>query len=134
WGKDWDAAAGLIETVGTDFAARGFFVTLQRWILDLPEEIREQRPRLLYLLGHAIWAQSEFAKADPYLERALAGFRQRNDAAGQAETLAALSNAAVMLNQFDRAKALIEEALTFEAPPASRVQLHTAAGWIAINT
>lgn len=128
----WDGAAAEIEAVGAEYARRGFVHTLQRWISELPDEIRLRYPRVLYLLGHAIWAQSEFSRAQPYLEQALEGFRRAGDLVGQGEAIAALANSALMNNRLDESRDMIREALSFDIPAASRVQIHTASAWAAI--
>ncbi len=130
--ENWDAAAAEIEAVGPDYAQRGFVVTLQRWIAELPPEVRLRHPRVLYLLGHAIWTQSEFSKAQPYLEQALEGFRRNHDSVGQGETLVALANSALMNNRFDESRELLREALAFDIPDVSRVQIYTANAWDSI--
>lgn len=128
----WDSAAAEIEAIGPEYAHRGFVVTLQRWISELPKEVRMRHPRVLYLLGHAIWTQSEFSKAQPYLEQALEAFRQNNDPVGQGETLVALANSALMNSRFDESRELLREALSFDIPPVSLVQIHTASAWDSI--
>ena len=129
----WDEAAVEIESVGPDHMRRGFTATLRRWILELPLDVRRSHPRVALLLGSSIWARSEFNEAWLYFEEAVEGFRQRGDPTGQGEALVALSMTAAMLSQADRAEALFREALTFPLPPASRVELHAAAGWDATN-
>ncbi len=78
----WESASAEIEAIGPEYARRGFVTTLQRWISELPAEVRLRLPRVLYLLGHAIWTQSEFSQAQPYLEQALEGFRRNGDLSG----------------------------------------------------
>jgi len=129
---NWDAAASEIASIGPEYARLGFVVTLQRWIAEFPDAVRLRYPRVLYLLGHAIWTQSEFSQAQPYLEQALEGFRQNNDLAGQAEALVALANSALMNNRFDDSREMIRQALTFDIPADSRVQIYTATTWDAI--
>jgi LuxR family maltose regulon positive regulatory protein len=129
---NWDAAAAEIEAIGPEYARRGFVHTLQRWISELPDEARLRRPRILYLLGHAIWTQSEFSQAQPYLEQALEGFRRNQDIVGQGETLVALANSAVMNNRFGESREMIREALALDLPDSGRVQLHSASAWDAI--
>ena len=130
--KAWDAAAAEIEAIGPEYAHRGFVTTLQRWISELPKEVRMQHPRVLYLLGHAIWTQSEFSNAQPYLEQALEAFGQNNDHVGQGETLVALANSALMNSRFDESRELLREALSFDIPAVSLVQIHTASAWDSI--
>ena len=128
----WDEAACEIERLGPDYSNRGFVVTLRRWISALPERVRDEHPRVLYLLGQLIWTQTEFAKAQPYIEKALAAFRNTNDLAGQGEALIALANSALMFNELEKCRDLLREALTYDIPFASRVQLHSASAWDGI--
>jgi LuxR family maltose regulon positive regulatory protein len=130
--ESWDEAAAEIEAVGPEYARRGFVITLRRWIFALPEEVRLRHPRVMYLLGHAIWTQSEFSAAQPWIEQALEGFRRIGDTAGQGEAILALANSAVMNNRLEECQQLIQEALSFDIPPASRAQIHTASAWAAI--
>ncbi|MEI9811485.1 MAG: LuxR C-terminal-related transcriptional regulator [Acidobacteriota bacterium] len=130
--ESWDAAAAAIEAIGPDYVQRGFAVTLHRWISALPEGVRQRNPRVLYLLGHAIWTQRDFSQAQPYLEQALEGFRRNKDHAGQGEALAALSNSALMNLRFDESRELLREALSFDLPEASRLHIHAVSSWDAI--
>jgi LuxR family transcriptional regulator, maltose regulon positive regulatory protein len=131
-GKAWDEAAAEIERVGPEYAARGFVATLRRWIDQLPESVRERHPRVLYLFGQAIWTLSEFSQAHPFIEKALEGFRTTGDHEGQAQAIIALANSALMANELDKCRDLLKEALSFDIPASSRVQLHTASAWEAI--
>ena len=131
-GKAWEEAAQEIERIGPEYTMRGFVATLRRWIGELPEAVQAQHPRILYFLGQAVWILSEFAEAQPYIEKALDGFRRTNDHEGQAEATVAMANSALMLNELDRCRDLLKEALTFDIPPAGRIQLHTACAWEAI--
>jgi LuxR family maltose regulon positive regulatory protein len=130
--QSWDAAADEIAVIGPDYILRGFLTTLKRWITTLPDEARLRNPRTLYLLGYAVWTQSEFSQAQPYLEQALEGFRRNKDFVGQGEALAALSNAALMNNQLEEARDLLKEALSFDLTEASRLQIHSVSVWDAI--
>lgn len=130
--EDWEEAAAEIERIGPELTRRGLVTTLRRWIGALPESVQTQHPRVLYLLGQAVWILSDFAEAQPHIEKALDGFRQINDHAGQAEATIALANSALMLNELDRCRDLLNEALTFDIPAPGRIQLHSASVWEAI--
>ena len=130
--KAWEEAAQEIERIGPEYAMRGFVATLRRWIGELPEAVQSRHPRILYLMGQAVWILSEFVEAQPYIEKALAGFRNTNDHAGQAEATIALANSALMTNELDKCRSLLKEALTFDIPAAGRIQLYTASAWEAI--
>jgi LuxR family maltose regulon positive regulatory protein len=84
--KAWDEAAAEIERIGPEYAARGFVVTLKRWIDELPADVRDRHPRLLYLLGQAVWTLSEFAEAYPYIESVSARRRLRWPGRGHRRT------------------------------------------------
>jgi LuxR family maltose regulon positive regulatory protein len=129
--KAWEEAAAEIERIGPEYTMRGFVATLRRWIGELPETVQEQHPRVLYLLGQAVWILSEFIAAQPYIEKALDAFRKSNDHAGQAEATIALANSALMTNELDKCRELLKEALTFDIPAAGRIQLETASAWEA---
>lgn len=128
----WDEAAVVIEKIGPEYATRGFAVTLKRWIEALPAAVRNRHPRILYLLGQTVWTLTEFAEAQPYIEAALAAFRRANDHVGQSEALTALANSALMMNDLDKCRALLKEAMTYDLTPTSRVHLCAAAAWDAI--
>jgi LuxR family maltose regulon positive regulatory protein len=130
--ESWDEAALEVEAAGPEYVRRGFVVTLRRWIFRLPEEVRLRHPRVLYLMGHAIWTESEFSAAQPWIEQALEGFRRVGDTAGQGEAILALANAALMNNRLEESRQLIQEASSFDIPPASRAQICTASAWAAI--
>jgi ATP/maltotriose-dependent transcriptional regulator MalT len=129
----WEEAAGEIVRIGPEYIRLGFAVTLRRWILEIPEEMRRRHPRLALLLGTSIWVRAELSQAQAYFEEALDGFRRSADEAGQGESLVALSITAIMFSQPERARELFEEALGYPLPPASRLELHAAAGWDALN-
>ena len=130
--KAWPEAAREIEAIGPEHNRLGLVASLRRWISELPESVRDQHPRVLYLFGQAVWIHSNFAQAQPYIEKALAAFRQANDHDGQAEATIALANSALMLNELDRCRDLLQEALAFDIPAAGRIQLYTASAWDAI--
>lgn len=128
----WEEAAEEIERVGPDLTMRGFVGTLRRWIGELPEAVQTEHPRILYLLGQAVWILKDFSEAQPHIERALDGFRKLGDHAGQAEATIALANSALTLNELDRCRDLLKEALAYDIPAAAQIQLHTASAWEAI--
>ncbi len=129
----WEEAAAEIMRVGPEYIRLGFAVALRRWILEIPEQVRRRYPRLALLLGTSIWVRSELSQAQSYFEEALDGFRGQKDETGQGESLVALSITAIMFSQPEQARALFEEALQFPLPPSSRLELHAAAGWDAMN-
>lgn len=131
----WEDAAARLEQIGFEFARRGFVVTVQRWIAELPEAVRDRHPRLVHLLANIVWMRQEFAQAQPYLKQALEGYRREGDAAGQADVLAALAGTAIMTKRFEESGQLLAEALTYEAVPTpTRLLIHSLSTWHHVHT
>lgn len=133
--KSWDLAATTIEETGFEFVQRGFLVTVQRWIGDLPEPVRSGHPKVLHLLANMTWLRQEFAQAQPFLKMALEGYRRERNTAGQADILAALAGTAIMTKRFDESGELLGEALTFDGLPAPTLLLiHSLSTWHNVHT
>lgn len=131
----WDLAAVAIEETGFSFVSQGFLVTVQRWIGELPEPVRNSHPKVLHLLANMTWLRQEFSQAQPLLKMALEGYRREGNAAGQADVLAALAGAAIMTRRFDESGDLLAEALGFDelAAPA-RLLIHSLSTWHNVHT
>ncbi len=77
---------------------------------------------MLYLYGQAVWTLAEFAQAQPFIEKALEGFRKSGDHEGQAQAIIAMANSALMLNELDKCRDLLKGSaapMTFRQRAAS---------------
>ncbi len=119
----WTEAAAIVEQVGGELLRQGLVDTLEGWINALPPETREARPRLIYLLGVCAWHKGQPGVAQSLLQRALSGFGETGDLAGEGEAVAHLAIAALLQGDFDRSSALIRRALAGPTAPRNEVPL-----------
>jgi LuxR family maltose regulon positive regulatory protein len=118
----WVEAAEIIEQIGADMFTRGYLDTLTRWINTLPASVREGHPRLLHYLSNCAFWKGTWPDVEPLLERALQGFEDAGDEAGQGEVLANLATFGIVQADYERSGFLLDQALTYPTPPHIRVQ------------
>jgi LuxR family maltose regulon positive regulatory protein len=121
--RAWPEAAALIAQGGEDLLRQGWLDTVRRWIGALPAALREERPRLLYLLGLAAWQQHLLPTAIPLLEQAARGFAAAGDAAGEGAALAHLAAYKFLRGDLNIGRQLVEQCLERPLPPPLRAQL-----------
>lgn len=80
--KDWDGCTRLVLGQAKSLIAQGRSVTLEEWILAMPEEIRAKRPWLLFWLGMCKQAFDP-AGSRALFEKAFHAFKASRDPAGR---------------------------------------------------
>ncbi|MEM1156441.1 MAG: hypothetical protein AAGI44_20080, partial [Pseudomonadota bacterium] len=80
--KDWERAADAIELHLEEALSRNRLSTLENWILALPDNMRENRPRLLLGLGWVAILRRNVSKAYAYLEDVKSRFAKREEGGG----------------------------------------------------
>ncbi|MEM6582156.1 MAG: LuxR C-terminal-related transcriptional regulator [Pseudomonadota bacterium] len=78
--KDWGSAADAIELHLEEALSRNRLSTLENWILALPQDLRESRPRLLLGLGWVAILRRNVTKAYNFLDLAESCFASLDDA------------------------------------------------------
>jgi ATP/maltotriose-dependent transcriptional regulator MalT len=68
--KDWDRAAGLIETVALKMLVRWQQGILQNWIELLPDQSLEKRPDLCLWHAFGFLQNAKYDACEPYLQKA----------------------------------------------------------------
>jgi LuxR family maltose regulon positive regulatory protein len=126
-------AANAIDQVGEHMLGQGSLGTLRGWIGALPEEVRESRPRLSYLLGRCAWMTWELDAAKTFFECALWGFEAAGDEAGQIETLVHLATCLSTMADIEGAAAATERTLAFPLPPHYRAQVLVQSAWVELG-
>jgi len=129
----WDDAAQTIETVSGSFILQGLLKTLRGWIEALPEATREERSRLLYLLGFCALQNGEVDKAVELLERAQYGFEANGDLTGQGENIIALIDAVSRQHDYTRLNVLLKQAPKIPLPTHGQAHLLIAQIWAALS-
>ena len=79
--KDWDGCARLVLGQAKSLIAQGRSVTLEEWILAMPEELRAKRPWLLFWLAMCKQAFNP-AGSRALFEKAFHAFKASRDPAG----------------------------------------------------
>jgi LuxR family maltose regulon positive regulatory protein len=86
--KAWPALVGLTLHAGRSLLAEGRRKALTKWLAAMPAEVRDGEPRLALGEAYAVM-YDEPARCKALLERAFAGFVERNDVRRQLLTAAA---------------------------------------------
>lgn len=134
--QDWESIAYLLHGVGHEWLERGRFRYIQRWLEELPAELREFEPRLLEMQGMLL-TQLDSEEASRLLERAARIHRKRGDGASESAALGALTYH--QLTHFDLAGARRTMQRGFRlrrlvADPRARADVYVAlAGFSALR-
>lgn len=128
----WEEAAQRIEQIGRQMLFRGLFETLKRWIEALPEFIVEKHPQLDYILGTCAYLQGEFGTAQKLADQALEGFEEAKDEAGKGEAILLAGSIASGLHDMERAKVLMDRALTYSLSPHLKIIAHINRAWVGV--
>ena len=128
----WEGATQGIEQVGKPMLFRGYFETLKRWIGSLPENVIEKHPQLSYILGSCAYLQGEFGTAQQLAERALEGFEEEKDEAGKGEAILLAGSISSGLHDIERAKVLMDRALTYPLSPHLKIMAHINRAWVGV--
>jgi pentatricopeptide repeat protein len=91
----WDEAVQIVLAEASALTKSARWQTLERWVLALPELLRDTRPALLYWLGVA-QVPSDPSRGLATLLRAREGFSRGSEREGRLLCLAALLNTAQM--------------------------------------
>ncbi|HEY8602238.1 MAG TPA: LuxR C-terminal-related transcriptional regulator, partial [Thermomicrobiales bacterium] len=130
----WDEAARIIEERGADFARHGMYRRLHDWIVALPPDVREARPRLLHLLGAFAFYTGAWEQARPLLERAETGLLADEDRARAAESTMLLISIADRSGDTERAAVLTARMrASGPLPPLIQIFLDIGSAWQGIR-
>jgi LuxR family maltose regulon positive regulatory protein len=119
----WDEAAAAVADAAPDYLAQGAFDTVLQWTARLPEQTRQQRPRLDLWMGMCLWQRFRFDAAQSCFARALVGFDAAGDQAGQGEALAWIALGANLWQDAQTAQTQIDRALAAPLQPHQQVRV-----------
>ena len=129
----WEEAARTVERIGEEVVKRGLLDTLTGWIHSLPAPIREERPRLIYLLGVCAWQRGETIAAQTLLREAIRQFKAAGDEAGQVQAMIHLLPPLSMAADFRGVHEVTQQVLGLPAPAPYRVQVLMVRGIAALS-
>lgn len=132
-GQLWDEALAQIEREGEKLIKSGAFHMLEGWVEALPDAVKHNRPRLLFLLGACAWTRWDYEGARVYLEQVLKNFQSAGDIASEGETLVLLIACFNSLSRFEDARQAIQQALKLPFSNPRRIELLTSSGWFFLS-
>jgi tetratricopeptide (TPR) repeat protein len=110
----------------------GQVLRLKGWILAVPEDFREGRSWLNYLLGMCYGEGGEFVTAQPYLQAALKQFRDEASESGETAALVALAYQAIGRHDFEQAADFLKQILQRPLSPYESVRAHINHAWLML--
>ena len=130
----WEDASRTIEASAPQFTRHGMYRCLHDWIGALPDEVREARPMLLYLVGAYAFYAGRWEKARPLLERAQIGLLAAGDREVAAESLSLELSIAQRTGDRGRLAALVAR-LSEGGPLPVRIQVFQNVGraWRSVH-
>jgi LuxR family maltose regulon positive regulatory protein len=128
----WEQAALAIEKYGPEMLTEGQTLRLRGWILALPEDVREPRPWINYLLGMCFGEVGDLVTAQPHLQTALQQFRDVEIQAGETAALVALVYHAMGRHDFEQGGDLLQQVLARPLSPYERVRAHISHAWLML--
>lgn len=109
---DYRNAGRLICKVGESMLSASRFDTLTFWISQLPQDVLQEMPDLVFLQARVFELQGHYDRSEAWLERAALAFAAREDNTGVSKVLRSKAYmAAWRLGRHTEASALYREAL-----------------------
>ncbi len=121
--QDWEAAATQIETYGEQFLQQGLQETVANWITSIPEEIANQRYRLMYLRGLSELLSGDLENARLSLEKSLHLLGTEQDCLIRGQVQVGLASLAFIRADFTTCADLLHQAKPFITGVRERIDL-----------
>ncbi len=113
-GYQFDSAARALAAFAPEYIERGHFAVLQRYFNDLPDSAARNQPRLLLYHGDVLRRLGQVGSAVTRYENARSAFETGGDQAGLCHALTRLSELARSQGDYQRARALAQQALDYK--------------------
>ena len=94
--EDFERVADLIEQVAQTMVARGEFITLLRWLKELPDQLVRARPQLCLAHAWALFINEQFEAAESRLQDVETSCKAQTSRIGKPELEALLGEAAAI--------------------------------------
>lgn len=129
----WDEAIVAIGRCAEPLLAEGGYALIERWIQQLPGEIRRQHPEVANLQGLCRWARYDFPGMREPLARACDGYRRRGDTRRLAPALFTLTRSHFSgTGDLEACTRLLDEADGLELDAGLRAAFHSVRAWLAL--
>lgn len=130
--RRWDEALELMVRCAKPLLAEGGHAMLDRWIEQLPAEVRQSRPEVAHVLGLCAWTHWNWVAVRPQLERAWAGYTEMGTQYAHVDALALLGGCYNGMGDLQSAARVLAEADRLELDAAMRVPFDTLHAWHAL--
>jgi ATP/maltotriose-dependent transcriptional regulator MalT/class 3 adenylate cyclase len=130
--EDWVQGASAIEEYGRVMLREGQALRLKGWILAVPEDVREERSWLNYLLGMCYGEGGDFVTSQPYLQTALQQFKDEANESGETAARVALAYHAIGRHNFEEAADYLRQILERPLSAYESVRVHINHAWIML--
>ncbi len=130
--EHWDAAMRAIAENGEAMLAEGDHAALERWLDQLPEEVRRTDPKLSYLRGLCAWLRWDWRRARQELEPAVEGLDDGEHAELRVRAMFLLADAFNSSGDRERSWALLEHMASLPLDRLSRAQLALQRAWCLV--
>lgn len=129
----WDEALALMVRGAKPLLAVGSHAMLERWIEQLPAEVRNGRPEVAHLQGLIAWVTWDWLKVIPRLERAWAGYSSAGTQREHAGILAMLAGCYNSMGDAATATQRLDLIDRQELDAPTRVPFDTMRAWLALS-
>jgi LuxR family maltose regulon positive regulatory protein len=128
----WDEAMQLMAASGESMLAEGDHTQLERWLDQIPQDVRRADPKLCYLRGICAWLRWDWSRARSELQPAVDGLDTPEQAALRVRATFLLVDACNSTGDRDSAMVLLEELARLPLDPVARAQLALQRAWCAL--
>jgi LuxR family maltose regulon positive regulatory protein len=125
----WPDAMRLIAANGEAMLAEGDHPLLERWLDQIPEEVRRADPKLCYLRGLCAWLRWDWVRARQELQPAVDGLVAAEQGALRVRAMFLLVDACNSSGSPDRAWNLLEQLAAIPLDRLSRAHLALQRAW-----
>lgn len=130
--RRWDEALALMHRHARPLLAEGGQSTIERWLEQLPEPVRQSRPEAAHVAGLCAWVHWDWRKVIPQLERAWDGYCAEGRQAEQVDLLAMLGGCYNALGDVPAAAQLLTVAGQLSSQAGSCVAFSVLHAWHAL--
>jgi LuxR family maltose regulon positive regulatory protein len=130
-GKNYKDAARLIERVSHNMIARGEYITVEKWINNLPENIVRANPILSFNKAKLFYIHGDLDSALTIFGKVLKIFREKDDIFKAAKTLSEMSGIYSDRGEYGRALMTLKSASNLigeKEPELQATILHSISG------
>ena len=126
----WDQAAQLMITYGMELLYQGMAETLQKWYVQLPDNVRASYPRLSLIVARTEIHRGNYQTAKELLEEAALHVASEAD---EVDVLTSQITLAYNAGDRERVERYVKRGLELPLNPVARVSVGIAGAWLDLK-